>query len=265
MKSLALILAFLALEFSFGQTLRVPEYNLLIKDCESYPYYSSLESQTGGNENLKEEFFKALKTAKSCTKTYDFRAPVKKAFQKFFSEVTGSKEKVLTCNYGVTYSYFAVASDPEVGAHEEQANGLPPHPSVIFDTNRMAGNFPVGISQQQRENFVLFYGGRLTLEQIVGGSRNPFLNKIEDSVSLVFHEMFHWTGHSHFPKENLDLVYLSQFCCFPQDKHSAQDQALACELLEDAQAWQDDDKKRVEYIKENGLQEKVKALISKYH
>lgn len=83
--------------------------------------------------------------------------------------------------------------------------------------------------------------------------------------SLVFHEMFHWTESTHFPKKYPDIVYLSQFCCFPQEDHNEEDREFSCEVLEEERAWQIDESHRLEFIKENDIQRKVKDLISKYH
>lgn len=248
-----------------AKSLVVDSHHLVIKDCDSYPYYSSLAPQSGGNQRLKEDFHSSLEVVRSCQRAYRFTAYVQKQFKKFFNIIESDAVKTLTCNYGVTNSFFAVASDPDLGPHEEQEHGLPPHPSVIFDTNRMAANFPLAMDLRQRQNFVRFYRDRISLEEVTSGTRNPFQSPVKDPMSLVFHEMFHWSGHKHFPKENLDIVYLAQFCCFPQEDHNAQDQALACSLLEDEQAWQSDVQKRVNYLKEKELHQAVRQLISKYH
>lgn len=127
--------------------------NLTIKNCETYPYYNSQRDQLNGNETLFADFQKALLTMKQCQKTHSFSPYVQNKFNELSKILTSNQVKTLTCNYGVTNSYYAVATTQ---FEEQQGHGLPPHPSIIFDTNRMAGNFPVQMNQTQRENFVLF-------------------------------------------------------------------------------------------------------------
>lgn len=263
---LTLLFSVISVSSVFSSELRLERFNLMIKSCETYPYYDSQIEQTEGNTRLKNDFLSSLSQTKTCLNNHDFAPFVVDKFQHFFEIIEGTKEKILTCNYGVTNSYYAVASsladELEQGG---QDHGLPPHPSVLFDTNRMAGNFPVYMTEAQRNNFVLFYNHELRIEDVIPGTRNPRVGFIENPRSLVFHEMFHWTGSSHFPKKYVDIVYLTQFCCFPQVEHSAEEVAFACELLEEEAAWQEDEQKRVQFLEDFDIQSKVKALIQKYH
>lgn len=266
-----LALLFICLDFfSFSHAketeILVEDYNLIINKCETYPYFNARVDQKDGNRFLKRDFFQVIQTAQSCVEKHHFSSYVVNKFQMLFRILESQKVKTLTCNYGVTNGYYAVASsqrDEDEQGHQDP--GLPPHPSALFDTNRMAGNFPVSMTLEEKEKFVAFYGGDLSLEEIIPGTRNPKLSYIQDPASLVFHEMFHWTESFHFPKEYPDIVYLTQFCCFPQDKHSSQEVAWACELLEKRDAWQKDKEKRLEFLSKENIQEKVKKLISKYH
>ncbi|MCR9204106.1 MAG: hypothetical protein NXH75_05990 [Halobacteriovoraceae bacterium] len=235
---------------SAGET-HLHDINLKIKDCESYPYYNSQVEQREGNETLRRDLNMALQVGKSCLAQNDFAPFVVEKFKHLYSIVEGRQEKTLTCNYGVTNSYYAVADDENL--------------SVIFDTNRMAGNFPLNLDEDDRRNFVRFYGDRLQLEDVISGTRNPLIGYIEDPMALVFHEIFHWTGSTHHPKKYPDIVYLAQFCCFPQVEHTAQEQAFMCGLLEERAAWQEDELKRLEYLKSHNIQNKIKELIRKYH
>lgn len=235
----------------FAEEIQLTDLNFKIKDCESYPYYNSQQEQTEGNKTIINDLRIALQTGKSCLSNHDFAPYVVEKFNYLYSIIEGRSEKTLTCNYGVTNSYYAVSDDENL--------------SVIFDTNRMAGNFPVHMDEEDRINFIRFYGSQLELDQVIAGTRNPFIGYIEDPVALVFHEMFHWTGSTHFPKKYPDIVYLSQFCCFPQVEHTAQEQAFACSLLEERAAWQEDEISRIEFLKNNDIQKKVKALIETYH
>lgn len=236
--------------------------NISIKSCETFPYYRSINTPTSGNHILASGLKEALKTVHQCSMDQRFHPFVNGELSKLYRVLTSEDEKVFTCNYGVTHSYFAVATDPHT---EEQREHLPKHPGIIFDTNRMAGNFRVHMDEEDIENTLRFYGGRLSREEIIPGMPHPFRKKISNPTSLTFHEMFHWTGLSHHPKKYLDMVYLSQFCCFPQDELSWEQRERACALLKDERAWQKEEKPRLHYLKEHELQKEVKDLINAYH
>lgn len=237
-------------------------HDFLLKSCETYPYYRSIETPTEGSHVLANHLQLALATVHQCRSHQDFTPMVTEALDQLIDIIESSQKKTLMCNYGVTNSYFAVASDPDVIVQQDT---LPPHPSVIFDTNRMAGNFNLHMDEQDRENTIRFYGGKLTREEIIPGMPHPFRKSITNPMSLVFHEMLHWTGHSHHPKENLDIVYLTQLCCFQHEEISETKRNRTCELLNDPRAWQANLEKRVQYIEDNDLQNEVKRLIRDYH
>ena len=233
-----------------------------LKSCETYPHYRSIDTPTEGSHVLADHLQRALSTVHQCRRNHDFTPMVTQTLDRLINIIESSQKKTLMCNYGVTNSYFAVASDPETLAQKE---GLPPHPSVIFDTNRMAGNFNLQMNEREIENTIRFFGGSLKREEILPGMPHPFRKSITNPMSLVFHEMLHWTGHSHHPKENLDVVYLTQLCCFEHLEINETKRNRTCELLTDPQAWQEDLEKRVQYIKDHELQDEIKGIIQDYH
>ncbi len=237
-------------------------YNFQINKCETYPYFRSINPETEGNFILAKNLKASFRKISHCVEKNEFHPFVFNTLNELYHILQSDQIKTLTCNYGVTHSYFAVASDPET---IQQRPGLPSHPSVLFDTNRMAGNFRVHMDEEDIKNTLLFFGARLNRQDIIPGMPHPFRKRIGNPTSLVFHEMFHWTGHSHYPKDNLDIVYLTQFCCFSHSEHSSQQKERACELLRDKSAWQKDLSQRKAYIKRNLLHKEVQSLIDAYH
>jgi hypothetical protein len=237
-------------------------HDFLLKSCETYPYYRSIDTPTKGSHVLADHLQLALATVHQCRSLQDFTSMVNESLDKLIKIIESPEKKTLMCNYGVTNSFFAVASDPDV---IDQQHNLPAHPSVIFDTNRMAGNFNVHMNERDIENTVRFYGGLLTREEIIPGMPHPFRKSITNPMSLLFHEMLHWTGHSHYPKENLDVVYLTQLCCFHHEEINELKRNRTCEILSDPQAWQENREKRIQYIEDHNLQNEVKSLIRDYH
>jgi len=238
-------------------------HHYVLKSCQSFPYYRSINPPTEGHPLMAKNLKDSLATVSRCLEKRDFKKPVLKTLSRL-AEIIGSQQtKTLTCNYGVTNSFFAVASDEEQGAHQD--HGLPPHPSVIFDTNRIAGNWHLGMDEEGRQNAYNFYGGRIPLEDIISGMPHPLRKPNQNPSSLIFHEMTHWTGEKHFPKDHLDSVYLIQFCCFSHPQIPQEAREFSCRLLEDEQAWAPEEKERVEYLKKEEFFKKVKALKDLYH
>lgn len=237
--------------------------NISVENCESFPYYGYQSRAQYGFHGYLE---KGLEGLKNCRAQKTFPKYVEERFQKLSDLLAAEEQKTFRCTYGKYHSFNAVATlPPEIDRPTMYAEDLPSYPGVLFDTNRISGNFPILLDEKLVENIYNFYGGSLEKSIIVGGKRNPFFTRINNPSSLIAHEMLHWTGSHHSDKEHLDLVYLSQACCFEIEGVSAEIQDKACKLLTDQAAWQPSKRERLEYLEQNAYWALSEQIIEAYH
>lgn len=243
--------------------------NLQVLNCDSYPYYGY---SINGVYNLEKDFKSLLQQTKQClnTKGGNKQLPsfVHSTFTHFYDILNSSDEKTIACTYGQYNSFYAISysgKDPDNRGPNGVFDDMPAPPSLLLDTNRMSGNFPLNMSPKKIDNFHKFYGSKLNGTEVVPGKRNPMFSRINNSSSLLFHEILHWTGLGHFPGGYPDLVYLSQLCCFDHDNLGPDAQKVACDIMWDERNWNPNTKERVQHLKDQSTFKKIKHLIELYH
>lgn len=231
--------------------------NLVVSNCSSFPYYGDPKSSSSRLIKSVDEGFEDLYR---CLSRDNISPQIKKKVFELSEILNSNLIKTLKCSYGETYSYYAKASlkNTKVKNLEE----MPPYPSIVFDTNRIAGNFPLKMTHQEIINFSEFYN--IPLEEIKPGTRNHHHTRVNNPTALVAHEMLHWTGLAH-KSNKLDLIYLSQMCCFKIKGVSAGVNQAACKIIEDSAAWQVDLAKRKKHISEMGYLRMNREIIDAYH
>lgn len=246
-----------------------PEINLQVQNCDSYPHYGYSRN---GADKIAEDFNFLLQQTKQCLSHKGNGQPlpdfVESTFSNFYQVLLSERQKTMACTYGVYNSFYAVSNagiEPDNEGPNGVFNDMPPPPSLLMDTNRMSGNFPVQMSERNIENFHRFYGLRLNGVEVTPGQRNPLISRVNNSASLLFHELFHWTGLKHFPKDYPDLVYLSQICCFEHENLDSDVQKKACNMMWDENNWDSNSERRMQHLRNNSIFDEVKDMINKYH
>jgi len=241
---------------------KLPKLNIRIENCYSFPYFHINEIQTKGNVKIYNDFLNGLKTANKCFSNSRSHNEIKIKYNELLTILLNNQEKILKCIIPQSNSVYAVAS-VRPGHKKDWVNdffGLPTHPSILFHTNTIAGNFPLSMSEKDINEKRKEWGTKYKDLQIGPGLRNPDYTKIQNTSALVFHEMFHWPENFHNDKKSLDIVKLSEFCCFDNPGHSQNFRDAACNMLYDKKAWQPDLYKRLKYIKENKIFKKFKEI-----
>ncbi len=246
-----------------------PDLNMGVENCQSYPYHNY---SVNGLSNVHEDFqFLVQKSSLCLSRKFEGREAPKFAQQKLkelFKLLLSPKKKTVACTFGEYHSFFAVSNsglNPDDIGPGGVFLDMPEPPSIYMDTNRMAGNFPLNMDEDDIDGFYNFYGDSLKDVVVESGKRNPLYHKTENSSSLLFHEMMHWTGLSHHPDEYPDLVYLSQLCCFQHDSISENQRQRACEILYEPKFWSGTKDQRLQALKAQSIHEEVNQLIDQYH
>jgi len=251
-----------SIDFNLGLTNGVLErINLQFRKCSSFPYYGESED---GLKIIHRAFLSAInKVHTYLGERGDSLSPyvTQKLEHLSYLLIDAKIQKTFDCRFGETSSFIALASDSPSDDSIEKYS-MAPFPSIIFDINRMAGNFPMDANP---ERFRAFYGNRLDGVEVIGGRRNPLAARTVNPESLIFHEMMHWTGSKHFDKAYVDVVYLTQFCFFSYPNISKKLKQESCLYLEDDLLWQGNDIERLQYISDKSVRIFVKNLKKLYH
>lgn len=246
-----------------------PEIHLRVENCKDYPYYGV---DSNGPQNFREDFMKLIEQSKQCffkkNKGRNLPVFVENKVTELYQLLLTSKDKTVACTFGEYNSFYAV-SNSGLNQNDYGPNGvfldMPKPPSIFMDTNRMAGNFPLGMDSEDIRNFRQFYGQRLNNVEIQSGKRNPLAGRVENSASLLFHEMLHWVGLSHSQKGYPDLVYLSQICCFNHPSIDVKKQQKACKIFYNDNYWSGSKEQRKRKMDEDSIPAQQKILIQHYH
>lgn len=235
--------------------------NVHIENCEKYPYIGINQKQSG-TVILREDINRAMNGLNQCLNDHEkSHEYLKEQYQKLFRLMSSKVKKTFTCTFGKFNSFNAFASfNPHhISSHQNDLYGIKSHPEILLDINRMAGNFPLNMTDRKKKDFIQFYKNRLTIEDIIPGKRNPYLSRVENPISLIAHEMIHWTGFYHSERAYPDLSYLAQMCCFSirNVKETYRDQA--CEILYRKDFWEG----KPEYLEKQDVYNKVGQLVAK--
>lgn len=239
--------------------------NLRINKCDSYPYYNQKSSST---EELIKSFRDGISRLRQC---FDGRNGIPSEYirtkmERYISLIGNENiQKYITCDFGEMHSWIAVATENENSSAIEKYPQIKQYPGMIINTNRVSGNFRLGMKEDDIFNIYRFYGGRIPLEEIRPGEINPLYNYITNPTSLVIHESLHWTGSVHSNKEYPDLVYLAQACCFEQSTLEADIRDRACQALFDQEMYQNDKEARLKALREYGVRDLEKSINSLLH
>lgn len=246
-----------------------PEIHLHVENCQEYPYYGM---GSNGPQNFKEDFIQLIRQSKQCLlqENQGRQLPtfVKTKVTELYQLLTAPRNKTVACTFGEYDSFYAV-SNSGLNPNDHGPNGvfldMPRAPSIFMDTNRIAGNFPLGIDSDDVKKIKRFYGDKLNGVEILPGKRNPMVGRIANSASLLFHEMLHWVELTHAQKDYPDLVYLSQICCFDHPSINREQRQMACEILYNDDYWSGSKDQRRNKLAEDSIPVKQKMLIQLYH
>ncbi len=239
--------------------------NIRINNCDSYPYYNQSESHT--NE-LIDSLIKGVSGLRQCFdgRIGDPSLYLKEKMNNYISLMgNGDIEKYITCDFGKANSWLAIATENKNSSAIEKYPVIKKYPGMIINTNRVSGNFRLGMSDKDITNTYRFYGGRLPLESIKSGEINPLYNYITNPTSLVIHETLHWTDTVHSNKDYPDIIYLTQACCFEQSTLDSETKEKACAALFNKDMYQKDKEARLEAQRAYNVRGLVKSINSLLH
>lgn len=246
-----------------SDNLNLRAVNLTLNSCESFPYFGQ---EGSSSKKLVTSIEKGLRKLGQCFENKNVPSYVHGKMNKLVSILSDQEvEKYITCNFEMANSYIAIATTDENSDSIVRYPQIKKHPGMIINTNRVSGNFPLGMTEQQRENTFNFYGGRIPFDIIIPGEINPAYHYISNPMSLVIHEMLHWTDTVHFEEKYPDIVYLTQACCFDQIGLDEEIKSAACESLFNHDLYQENEDTRLRQIEESGVRNLVKNINKDLH